>query len=65
MVLLGIMPIFTFALGTWQIQRLKWKVNLVDELQEKLHRQPIILPDFIKCVDQRPFTFAPFFDVEQ
>ncbi|KLO20680.1 SURF1-domain-containing protein [Schizopora paradoxa] len=60
MVLLGVMPILTFALGTWQIQRLKWKVNLVDELQEKLHRQPIILPDFINTSTLSDFTYRKF-----
>lgn len=48
MVLLGIMPIFTFALGTWQVERLKWKVNLIDELQEKLQRDPLTLPRRVK-----------------
>ncbi|KAG2367761.1 SURF1 family-domain-containing protein [Suillus spraguei] len=41
---LGFIPVFTFALGTWQMQRLQWKVALIDELQEKLHREPILLP---------------------
>lgn len=41
---LGFIPVFTFALGTWQMQRLQWKVALIDELQEKLHREPIFLP---------------------
>lgn len=50
MVLLGITPIVTFALGTWQIQRLKWKINLIDELEQKLQRAPMNLPDFVKCV---------------
>lgn len=50
MVLVGIMPFFTFALGTWQVQRLKWKVNLIDELEEKLRRDPLTLPPKIKCV---------------
>ena len=50
MVLVGIMPFFTFALGTWQVQRLKWKVNLIDELEEKLRREPLILPPKIKYV---------------
>ncbi|KAI0094320.1 mitochondrial protein required for respiration [Irpex rosettiformis] len=44
MILLGIVPIFTFALGTWQVARLKWKINLIDELQEKLSRDPMPLP---------------------
>lgn len=47
-ILLGIMPIFTFALGTWQLQRLKWKINLIDELEEKLQLQPLHLPANIK-----------------
>lgn len=48
MVLLGIMPFFTFGLGTWQVERLKWKINLIDELNEKLEREPMFLPRRIK-----------------
>ncbi|KAH0590988.1 hypothetical protein H2248_001100 [Termitomyces sp. 'cryptogamus'] len=44
MLLIGFIPVFTFALGTWQLQRLKWKVNLIDELEEKLQLQPLSLP---------------------
>jgi len=60
MVLVGIMPFFTFALGTWQVQRLKWKVNLIDELEEKLRREPLMLPPKIKCVQYivAPTTFS-------
>ena len=54
MALVGIMPFFTFALGTWQVQRLKWKVNLIDELEEKLRREPLMLPPKIKYVHSRP-----------
>jgi hypothetical protein len=49
MILLGFVPIFTFGLGTWQLQRLKWKVALIDELEEKLQLQPLSLPKRIKC----------------
>lgn len=49
MILVGIIPIFTFALGTWQVKRLKWKVALIDELEEKLQREPMFLPKRIKC----------------
>lgn len=38
------MPIVTFTLGTWQVERLKWKVNLIDELEQKLQREPMSLP---------------------
>jgi cytochrome oxidase assembly protein ShyY1 len=49
MVLLGFVPIFTLGLGTWQLQRLQWKVNLIDELEEKLQLPPLSLPKRIKC----------------
>ena len=48
MILLGIMPIFTFSLGVWQLKRLKWKIDLIDELEEKLQLQPLSLPPKIK-----------------
>ena len=48
MLFIGFIPIFTFALGTWQLQRLQWKVALIDELEEKLQLQPLSLPDKIK-----------------
>ncbi|EKM61343.1 uncharacterized protein PHACADRAFT_190505 [Phanerochaete carnosa HHB-10118-sp] len=57
MVLLGIMPIFTFALGTWQVERLKWKVNLIDELQEKLSQEPLVLPRRINTVAVADFAY--------
>lgn len=47
---LGAVPILTFALGTWQLQRLQWKIALIDELTEKLEREPISLPNNVKCV---------------
>lgn len=49
MVLVGLIPIFTFGLGTWQVQRLKWKIAVIDELEEKLQREAIRLPPHIKC----------------
>ncbi|KAJ3936242.1 MAG: mitochondrial protein required for respiration [Lentinula lateritia] len=57
MVLLGIIPVFTFALGTWQIQRLKWKVNLIDELEEKLQLVPLTLPRRINLSVIPEFVF--------
>jgi surfeit locus 1 family protein len=48
MLLIGFIPFFTFALGTWQLQRLQWKVALIDELEEKLELQPLSLPQKIK-----------------
>ncbi|KAF9508249.1 hypothetical protein BS47DRAFT_1350563 [Hydnum rufescens UP504] len=41
---LGCMPIVCAGLGTWQIQRLQWKVNLIEDLHDKLSRDPMSLP---------------------
>ncbi|KAG9314026.1 SURF1 family-domain-containing protein [Chiua virens] len=55
--LLGFIPIFTFALGTWQLQRLQWKINLIDELEEKLQRDAISLPKRINVSLIPEFAF--------
>lgn len=58
MVVVGIIPFFTFALGTWQLKRLKWKINLIDELEEKLQLPPLTLPSKIKYVLALNLDFA-------
>lgn len=45
LVVLGCVPIFTAWLTWWQIQRLKWKLELIDELEMNLMRAPLTLPD--------------------
>ena len=47
-ILLGFMPIFTFGLGTWQIYRLQWKLDLIKELETQLEKEPMDLPRLIK-----------------
>ncbi|KAK8738640.1 hypothetical protein OTU49_003985 [Cherax quadricarinatus] len=42
--ILLIVPIGTFCLGTWQVQRRKWKLNLIAELKAKTTVPPIDLP---------------------
>ncbi|KAJ1739297.1 surf-like protein [Coemansia sp. RSA 989] len=37
-------PLAAFALGTWQVQRLKWKRALLDDINDRMHRRPIPLP---------------------
>ncbi|GAA5954883.1 hypothetical protein JCM21900_004976 [Sporobolomyces salmonicolor] len=44
LILVGIMPVFTFVLGVWQVKRLQWKVDLIDQLDRKLHQDPVRLP---------------------
>ena len=48
MYVLAAMPVGTLDLGFWQMRRLKWKVNLIDELDDKLRREPLRLPRNIK-----------------
>lgn len=57
MVILGFMPIVTFALGTWQVERLKWKVDLIDELEEKLQREPMSLPNHVNLAVLPDFQY--------
>jgi len=46
--LLAFMPVFTFTLGVWQIKRLQWKLELIDELESKLKKEPLSLPKNIE-----------------
>lgn len=46
--LLCTIPFFTFGLGTWQVQRLRWKVNYIHTLEDRLQRDAIPLPRRIK-----------------
>ncbi|PWZ00903.1 hypothetical protein BCV70DRAFT_187784 [Testicularia cyperi] len=54
---LGFIPIFTFGLGYWQIKRLKWKVNLIEELEDKLSQEPLRLPKNINLDVLPEFDF--------
>ncbi|EZA51578.1 Surfeit locus protein [Ooceraea biroi] len=37
-------PVGAFALGTWQVQRRKWKLDLIDTLKKRTSAEPIDLP---------------------
>ncbi|KAF3350960.1 hypothetical protein VD0002_g237 [Verticillium dahliae] len=41
---LAIIPVTAFFLGTWQVQRLGWKSELVARLEDRLVREPLPLP---------------------
>lgn len=47
-VLLAFAPILTGYLGVWQVQRLKWKLELIDEIDHNLTKAPIVLPPHVK-----------------
>ncbi|KAJ2772630.1 surf-like protein [Coemansia nantahalensis] len=41
---LFVIPLVAFGLGTWQVYRLRWKLALLDEVNDRMHRRPIALP---------------------
>ncbi|XP_054714891.1 surfeit locus protein 1-like [Uloborus diversus] len=38
-------PITTFCLGTWQVKRRAWKLNLIDEVKKKNQEPPVEFPE--------------------
>ncbi|KAI9700915.1 MAG: surf-like protein [Bogoriella megaspora] len=43
-IILALIPITAFCLGTWQVQRLSWKTDLLARLEDRLVRPPLPLP---------------------
>ncbi|KAJ6444032.1 surfeit locus 1 [Purpureocillium lavendulum] len=43
----ALIPITAFALGTWQVQRLGWKNDLIAKFEDRLVRDPLPLPPSI------------------
>ncbi|XP_067868132.1 surfeit locus protein 1 [Heterodontus francisci] len=39
-----LIPVATFGLGTWQVQRRKWKLQLIKELKERTRSDPLPIP---------------------
>ncbi|KAI9292290.1 hypothetical protein K502DRAFT_284867, partial [Neoconidiobolus thromboides FSU 785] len=44
---LALVPALTLYLGWWQVQRLKWKENLINLIHERSEAPPILLNDMI------------------
>ncbi|KAK3996497.1 cytochrome oxidase assembly protein shy1 [Cladorrhinum sp. PSN332] len=44
LIILAIIPITAFFLGSWQVQRLKWKTDLVAKCEDRIVRPPLPLP---------------------
>lgn len=45
--LLCLMPVVSFGLGTWQVQRLRWKTDLISEAEDRLSLPPLELPNVL------------------
>ncbi|WVQ98427.1 hypothetical protein IAU59_005550 [Kwoniella sp. CBS 9459] len=50
-------PILTGFLGVWQLKRLKWKLELIDEVDRNLQKPPMLLPASINLSALPDFSF--------
>ncbi|KAL2353733.1 COX1 assembly protein-like protein Shy1 [Cryomyces antarcticus] len=46
-IVLALIPITAFALGSWQVQRLGWKTDLIARFEDRLVRPPLPLPPVV------------------
>ncbi|KAK4452897.1 SURF1 family-domain-containing protein [Podospora aff. communis PSN243] len=44
LIVLAVIPVTAFFLGSWQVQRLKWKTKLIAECEDRIVRPPLPLP---------------------
>ncbi|KAM7183441.1 putative COX1 assembly protein Shy1 [Rhypophila sp. PSN 637] len=61
LIILAIIPVTAFFLGCWQVQRLKWKTDLIAKCEDRIVREPLPLPprvdpDAIADFDYRRVT---------
>ncbi|XP_030363146.1 surfeit locus protein 1 isoform X1 [Strigops habroptila] len=62
---LFLVPLTTFCLGTWQVQRRKWKLDLIAQLASRITSEPIPLtldPMELKELEYRPVKVRGRFD---
>ncbi|KXJ93708.1 SURF1 family-domain-containing protein [Microdochium bolleyi] len=57
LIILAIIPITALVLGTWQVQRLGWKTELIAKFEDRLVRDPLPLPPRIDPEAIHDFDF--------
>ncbi|XP_047380670.1 surfeit locus protein 1 isoform X1 [Sciurus carolinensis] len=60
-----LIPATAFGLGTWQVQRRKWKLKLIAELESRVTAEPVPLPADpmeLKNMEYRPVKVRGHFD---
>lgn len=60
-----LIPVTAFGLGTWQVQRRKWKLKLIEELEARSRAEPIPLPTdpfLLKDLEYRRVKVKGHFD---
>lgn len=55
--ILAAIPIISFALGCWQVQRLGWKSDLIARFEDRLIREPLPLPPRIDPEAVKDFDY--------
>ena len=57
LLVLAIIPITAFALGSWQVARLGWKTELIARFEDRLVRDPLPLPPSIDPAAIKDFDY--------
>uniref|UniRef100_A0A8D0HJ04 SURF1-like protein n=1 Tax=Sphenodon punctatus TaxID=8508 RepID=A0A8D0HJ04_SPHPU len=60
-----LIPLSTFCLGTWQVQRRKWKLKLIADLESRVAAEPVPLPTSpleLKDLEYKPVKVHGYFD---
>ncbi|KAI0894400.1 SURF1-domain-containing protein [Annulohypoxylon nitens] len=57
LVILAIIPVTAFLLGTWQVQRLGWKTELIAKFEDRIVRPPLPLPPRVDPAAIHDFDF--------
>ncbi|KAI1077472.1 SURF1-domain-containing protein [Whalleya microplaca] len=57
LLILALIPVTAFALGTWQVQRLGWKTELIAKFEDRLVRAPLPLPPRVDPAAIHDFDF--------
>ncbi|EGE09557.1 COX1 assembly protein [Trichophyton equinum CBS 127.97] len=57
LIILAIIPVTAFALGTWQVQRLEWKSNLIAKFEDRLIKPPLPLPPVVNPDSVEDFEY--------
>lgn len=57
LIILAIIPITAFFLGSWQVQRLGWKTDLIAKFEDRLVRDPLPLPPTVDPDAVRDFDY--------
>ncbi|XP_035209651.1 surfeit locus protein 1-like [Stegodyphus dumicola] len=48
-------PVATFCLGTWQVKRRTWKLNLIESVKKRREIEPVDLPDEMEKLSEMEY----------